>query len=464
MIIQRIDQRLGDNLRRRKTGWGPQVSVALSFLVAIAVCAVLLMLPVSRAGGGWGDAKESFFLATSAVCITGLCPVASLGDTFTDFGLGVILVFVHLGGLGVMTLGTCLISLLGRRMSMEEEKTFLVALGVNRKGGILSLLLKTVGFTLGWELAGAVFFSLWFALRYGMPAVRAAGFGLFHSVMSFCNAGFTIWSGSMAPYLDDPVLLAATSFLALVGSLGFVVLASLSQFRPWRRNRLERGRLGLHTKIVLWATGILWAGGALAFYLFERGGVLAPMSEGTRWTAAFFHSLACRSNGFTVFDGAALGGFSRALDLLLMFIGGASGSMAGGIRVTTVAVLLAAVVSTVRNRDECEIAHRTVPQRAVHEAIAVTVLSLSGLAVLCGGLLAAEHAGLSMDLVYESVSAFGTVGLSTGATPALGGPGAVCVMVCMFIGRLGPVTLAISLSGRGRARSVRYPEENVLVG
>jgi trk system potassium uptake protein TrkH len=257
-----------------------------------------------------------------------------------------------------------------------------------------------------------------------------------------------------------------------VGGIGFIVHVNLGSLAPWHRNRMLRGRLSLHTKIVLAGTLALLVGGTVAVLLLERRGALAGLSERDRWVGAFFQSVTCRTAGFNSVDLLQLTGISKALSILLMFIGGAPGSTAGGIKVSTAVVLAATVVAMVRNRDETEFGHRTVPVRAVRESIVIAVLSTLVVGVVSFALHLTEAAssaampasGLSLNLLFETVSAFGTVGLSLNTTHALSGAGLGCVIVCMFVGRLGPLTMALTMGGAGQGPSRRYPEENVVVG
>lgn len=445
---------------------GPQWLMAMTFGGAILVGTGLLALPTAQASGRGGAWLTSFFLATSATCVTGLTPV-DIAQHLSLFGQLVLLTLIQLGGLGIMTLGTFLFEVMGRRLSMSDEQVLMSSLGLSVAGRVRSLLWRAVAFTVVWEFAGAILLGLRFYYAHGYSAPMAAYHGVFHSVSAFCNAGFALYPDSLIRFADDPVLMLTIAVLIISGGIGFIVHTNLGSLTPWRRNRLLRGRMSLHTRIVLAGTLVLLVAGTVAIYLVERHGTLSTLSPRDRWIGAFFQSVTCRTAGFNSVDMMALGGISKALFMLLMFIGGAPGSTAGGIKVSTAVVLVATVAAMIRNRDETEFGRRTVPVRAVREAIVITVLSLMvvGTASLVLHLTEVVPAsGLSLALLFETVSAFGTVGLSLGATPGLSAPGLVCIALCMFVGRLGPLTMALTMGGAGQGPARRYPEETVVVG
>ena len=467
MIVQKFNP-------SRPHGLPAQAVIALSFLAAILAGAVLLALPASHVSGRWGGVGQSLFLSVSAICVTGLSPVADLPAEFGGFGLAVLMLLAQTGALGIMTLGTFIIEAMGRRASMKEEQMLMESFGTNDGGGVESLLLGAVWFTLAWEAAGAVALAARFRAAWGLAPGAAAWHGLFHSVMAFCNAGFSLYPDSVARYASDPVVLGIFGVQIVVGGIGFIVHRNVFSLRPWRRNRLERGRLTLHSRIVLQMTIALLALGTVGFWLLERHGAFAGLSPSQQWLRALFKTASTRTCGFAATPDTAVGGFSKALSMVLMSIGGAPGSTCGGLKVTTVAVLLATVRSMARNLEECEIGHRTIPARIVRESIAILMLGLGALATSSALLHVFESRnpaffppgapGVSVSLVFEAVSAFGTVGLSLGATPELSGASRACLVACMFLGRLGPLTLALTMGGSPARRPRRYPEESVVVG
>lgn len=450
---------------------GPQWVTVVTFGAAILVGTLLLALPAAQATGKGGDWLASLFLATSATCVTGLSPVDITAHLSLP-GQLVLLLLIQLGGLGIMTLGTFLFEVMGRRLSMSNEQVLISSLGFGVSGRVRSLLWRTVGFTVFWEVCGALVLGVRLYQAHGFSAPRAAYHGIFHAVSAFCNAGFALYPDGLIRYAEDPVILLTVAGLIIIGGVGFIVHNNLASVVPWRRNRLQRGRLVLHTRIVLLGTAVLLAAGMAGFLLSEWNAALAGLTPRARWVGAFFQSVTCRTAGFNAMDQTAMRGVSKALTMILMFIGGAPGSTAGGIKVSTAVVLVATVRAMIRNHEETEFGHRTVPTRAVRESIVITVLSLTLVAIISFVLNLTEAAnrdlvppaGLSAPLLFETISAFGTVGLSLGVTPQLSPQGLVCIIVCMFVGRLGPLTLALTMGGAGQGPTRRFPEENVVVG
>ncbi len=445
--------------------------MAITFASAIGVGTLLLMLPAAQTSGRFGNPLTALFLATSATCVTGLSPV-DIAVHLTFFGQLTMLALMQLGGLGIMTLGTFLFEVMGRRMSMSDEQVVMRSLAFSTSGKVRSLLWRTVVFTGFWEALGAVLLGLRLYHAYGYSAPRAAYHGVFHSISAFCNAGFSLYPDSLVRFSDDPVMLLLFSVLIIAGGLGFVVVHNLGALAPWRRDRFKRGHLLLHTRIVLYGTAVLLVLGTLLVVALEWRSGLAHLLPRDRWIGALFQSVTCRTAGFSAVETASLSGGSKTLSMVLMFIGGAPGSTAGGIKISTAVVLVATVMGMIRNREETEFARRTVPIATVRESIVISVLALA-MVGLCATVLhlteAANRAlvpasGLSLTLLFETVSAFGTVGLSLGATQWISGPGLGLLVVCMFVGRLGPLTLAITMSGAGQGPARRYPEENVVVG
>ncbi len=445
--------------------------MAITFAAAILAGTVLLTLPVAQASGRFAHPLTALFLATSATCVTGLSPV-DIAVHLTLFGQLVMLALMQLGGLGIMTLGTFLFEIMGRRLSMSDEQVLMRSLAFSSSGKVRSLLWRTVVFSGVWEAIGAVLLGLRFFHVHGYSAPKAAYHGVFHAVSAFCNAGFSLYPDSLSRFADDPALLLIFSVLIVAGGLGFVVQNNLGSLAPWRRDRLRRGHLLLHTRIVLFGSAVLLALGTLFVAAMEWNTGLAHLLPRDRWIGALFQSVTCRTAGFSAVDTASLGGGSKALSVVLMFVGGAPGSTAGGIKLSTAVVLLATVVAMIRNRDETEFGRRTVPTATVRESIVITVLALLLVGLFATALHVTEASnralvpasGLSFALLFEAVSAFGTVGLSLGVTPLISGLGQVLLIGCMFVGRLGPLTLALTMSGAGQGPSRRYPEENVVVG
>ncbi len=456
---------------RRRPAARPRWMLAAAFAAAIFVGALLLMLPAAQAGG---EPRLSFldalFTATSATCVTGLT-VVDTATRFTLFGQVVILGLIQLGGLGIMTFGTFLLVLAGSRPSVRSESVLLTALGAGDGAApsLRPLLLRTVFLTFVIEGCGAALLT-WRHLLAGLSPARAAFLGVFHAVSAFCNAGFALFPGgaNLTAVNGDRVYLLTVAALIAIGGLGFLVLHNLGRFRFWRRSRKARGRITIHTHMVLAATLVLTLGGWLALLALEWHASLEGLDAADKWLAAFFQSVAARTAGFNSVPLTRLSEPGRLLTMGLMFVGGAPGSTAGGVKTTTMVVLALTVVAMLRGRRETLYRRRAIPEAVVREAIVIFLLSLFFVTGAFGALLltATPNAGgaNSLPLLFETVSAFGTVGLSLGMTPVLSRAGRAIIIAAMFVGRLGPLTLALVVGRPAAGGRVRYPEEEVVVG
>jgi trk system potassium uptake protein TrkH len=447
----------------------PEWLVMKTFLFLILAGAFLLMLPVSHPGGRWMDPVTALFTATSATCVTGLT-VADPGTAFNLFGQLVILLLIQVGGLGLMTLGTFLLLVVSRKVSILDESATVQSLGLSGVAGLKKVLYKTIAFTILFEAAGTAILAWRFSGFHGMPVGRAVYMGLFHSVSSFCNAGFALFPDNLIGLRDDPWIVLTLAALLISGGLGFIVWHELTDIKFWRIKTL-RGRLSLHTRLVLFSTGILIAVGFLGFLLLEWRNTLAPLSVPDRFVAAFFSGVTPRTAGYNVVDMGQVNPPTLFFTIGMMFIGAAPCSTAGGVKVTTIVVMVLTLVSMLRGRRDVGFAERTIPISALREALAIFVLSLALVLVVFGVLLLTEDLGRFVGrfgapdaLLFETVSAFGTVGLSTGITPHLTAWGQLTLVVMMFLGRLGPVTIASIIASQAVKQQIRYPEEYVLLG
>lgn len=454
-------------IRSVGTVMSPQRSIAAAFASAILIGTLLLSLPWAHTDGRWHLDADIVFLSTSAVCVTGLDPVG-IGTELSFFGICVLLMLVQLGGIGIMTVGTFFFVFMGRRLSVSEERAVIASLGENSVGNVVPMLKKTLVFTFSWELIGALFIAYILAEMHGYEPNHALGHGLFISIMSFCNAGFGLFPDSLCRYSENPVLMLLVSLFVIAGGTGFVVHSNVLSLRPWKKSLSERGRLTLHSKIVLASSAALIAVCTMLYLLIEWNGAFSHLSWRDKLVGAFFHSVTSRTAGFAGVSTESLSPASQILTMAEMFIGAAPGSTGGGIKLTTAAVIVATVCSMLKNRSETEMFGRTVQERTVREAVAITVLSLSIVAAAVFVLSVTEPvdktgAGI-LRLSFEAVSAYATCGLSAGSTSSLTVPGKLVVSLLMFIGRLGPMTLAMTMARAGASTPKRYPEENVLVG
>ena len=452
----------------------PQWIVAGLFFATIVVGALLLMLPFATTAEGSLSALSAFFTSTSAVCVTGLT-VIDIGTELTLFGQLVVLLLIQLGGLGIMTIGTFLMVLIGQRLSLQNENVLMNTFGTGDAYCLRSLIRMTVAFTFLFEAIGAIL--LWQC--YLSPPPEFAGlmndgigkplyYAVFHAISAFCNAGVSLHSSSLVYFQNSPLCMLTVSALIITGGLGFLVIYNISRVRYWRRNRMTRGLLTLHSRVVLISTLILLATGTVLILAQEWNNTLAdiPLLHNKICTA-FFHSVTPRTAGFNAVPMTELHGSTRFTTSLLMFVGGSPGSTAGGIKTTTLFILIMTIVSICKGRNSTIIAHRFIPSRIVREAIIIFLLSLFGVLLAYGLLLYSEHPdnpGKASDLFFETVSAFATVGLSMDTTPTLSKAGELIIMVCMFIGRLGPMTAALLIGSRKYVERIRYPEEEVVVG
>jgi trk system potassium uptake protein len=438
------------------------VAVVIWGLAAIiGIGAILLMLPISRADPTpvlLGDAfPDALFTATSATCVTGLT-VHETGTYWSSFGQAVILVLMQIGGLGFMVGATLLLLAFGRSVGLREKVLIGESMGVERLGGLVSLLMGIAFFTIFFEGIGAVLFYIRFSQDFSSPGT-AMWHSLFHSVSSFCNAGFDILGGgSLMGYNNDPLVILTTAALIILGGLSFLVAWDVFRKRRFRR-------LSLDSKLVIVMTVALLALGTIVLLAMEYNNpdTLGPMPLPQKLLNAFFQSVTPRTAGFNVISIGMMTAYSLFFTIMLMFVGGASGSTAGGVKVSTFGVLLATVWSSLKGKEHAEAFGRELRPQQIHRALAVAMLSLGLVAVVVLILSITEDKDF-IKILFETVSAFGTVGLSTGITPALTLAGKFIIIVTMFAGRLGPLTLALSLVHSQRSTRYRYPQDQVRIG
>jgi trk system potassium uptake protein TrkH len=449
-------------VRARRQGMlTPQLAVVLGFAALILIGALALLLPASTHGGRT-DLVTALFTSTSAVCVTGMV-VVDTGTYWTPFGQTVLLVLMQLGGLGFVV-GATLLHLIRRSTLSFQERAAAQEAGYTVKlGGHGGLIQRAVLLALLGEAVGALMLWPRFAPRYG--AGRGLWFAVFDSVSAFTNGSLDLFGDfrSLADFRTDPVVLLTIAGLIITGGLSLVVVEDVVRARSWRR-------LTLDSKLVLSGTVVLLAAGTLLIFLTERGNPasLGALSLPYQLLNSFFHSAAARTAGFSTWDFSRSDQRSLFFLLGLMFVGGAPGSMAGGIKLTTAGVLLFTVWSTLRGRSELRAFHRRIGRRKVFQALAVSFLSLALIAnvSLVISLIEADRLRTIpfLNLVFDVTSAFGTVGFSTGLPPRLSAPSQLLLAATMFIGRLGPVALALTLTARYREAPYRLPTESLRIG
>lgn len=437
----------------------PQVLV-LGFATIILIGALLLTLPIATRNGESAGFLNALFTATSAVAVTGLV-VVDTGTYWSTFGQLVILLLIQAGGLGFMTVATTVFLILGKKITLRERLVIQEQLNQFTLQGLVRLTKYVILGTLFIEGVGALMLSLRFIPQHGFG--KGVLFSIFHAVSAFCNAGFDLVGEykSLVPYVNDFLVSGVILFLLIIGGLGFTVVAEILQVRKFRK-------FSLHTKLVLTITGILLIiGTVLVFMLeFSNPATLEPLPLGSKVFSSLFHAATPRTAGFNTLPTGKLTTASKFLTIILMFIGGSPASTAGGIKTTTAGVIIWAVVSVIRGREDTEMFHRRLAKDMLYRALAVTVISMALVIATTMILTITEDSVQFMDAFFEATSAFGTVGLSTGITPSLSPVGKVTVIITMFTGRVGPLTIAFALAQRQKRNrgKLRYPEEKILVG
>jgi len=444
--------------------------LVLAFGAVIAVGTVLLWFPVASAAEPLSFV-DALFTATSATCVTGLI-VVDTGTHFTLFGQLVILTLIQLGGLGIMTLGTFFIWALGGRLGVRSRDVVHQTLSGGIQRDLWNLLRNVFWLTAAVELAGA--FLLTGRFMEHMALSKAVYHALFHSISAFCNAGFSLNADSFMAYQQDLGINLVLMALIVAGGLGFTVLVDLRKlfFRGRRREGAGLKPLSFHTRITLTYTVVLILSGAAVFLALEWGNTLGDLFPGHKVLGAFFQSITARTAGFNTVSVELASNGALFLLILLMFIGGAPGSTAGGIKITTFGVMVTMALSRIRGGRDAQIFDRRVPEKTVSEAMGIAALGTTVVALFTFLLVIVETGtssfvearGEFVKLFFEAVSAFGTVGLSAGSTPELSTAGRLIITVLMFIGRLGPLTMAVAISTRVRRQSYRYVEEQIMVG
>lgn len=444
------------NIRNRltRTQW-----IAVGFFIIILLGTLLLMLPVSSRESGGTDFLSALFTATSATCVTGLAVV----DTYqhwTLFGQLVILLMIQVGGLGFVTIGITILLMMGKRIGLADRGLLRDSVNTLELGGVVRLAKLIVRGTLLIEGAGAVLLSLRFIPEFGFS--EGIYYGVFHSVSAFCNAGFDLMGrfeaySSLVRYADDWLVNLTCVSLILIGGLGFVVWRDLYQ------HRLQVRKYTLHTKMVLTALVFLIAVPTALFWLLERDGVLAGLTGSGQFLGALFAAVTPRTAGFNTTDVAGMGDAGKLLTLVLMLIGGNPGSTAGGVKTTTVMVLLFYIVSMIQHRDGVNVYGRRLEDGMIEKAAIVFTLTMT-MAVTASFLICAiDHLPLT-DVLLETFSAVDTVGMTTGITRQTGPCSRIILILLMYCGRIGSLSFALAFTDKKQKSSLRQPMERINIG
>ncbi len=434
--------------------------IALGYFCVTLAGTLLLMLPFATQSGKSVSFIEALFTSTSASCVTGLI-VLDTATTWSLFGQAVILLLIQVGGLGFMTIATLFSMLLKRKMGLKEREIMVESISLDNIGGISKITKLIIKGTALFEGAGALILATRFIPEFGLK--KGIWYSVFHSVSAFCNAGFDLMGikgrfSSLVDYYDDAVVTLTVSVLIAVGGIGFLVWNDILSCR------FKCKKYSLHTKLVLTVSAILTFGGAILFWIFEHNFTNSDLSFGESILTSIFDSVTARTAGFNTVDTAALSPASKILTVFLMFIGGSPGSTAGGMKTTTLAVIAISTVNGILRRHQKGVFGRRLEKDAIHQAnsVAFTNISLAffGIIAICAIQPELEIA----DIIFETASAIGTVGMTTGITRDLANASRLIIAFLMFCGRVGSVSFALALMEKKAAPPIKNPREKITIG
>lgn len=452
-------------IKKKKIRLSSTHIIMLSFLAAIIVGTLLLMLPISSASGNFTPLPDALFTSTTSICVTGLVVVPTF-SYWSFFGQAVILVLIQIGGLGVITVMAALALFLNKKMGLSGRMLLQDSFNLNTLSGLTSFLKKVVIGTFVIEALGALLYMTVFIPQFGAKGIWIS---VFNSISAFCNAGLdVIGNNSLCSYATHPLINAVTCLLIILGGLGYIVWWDVIRVIKERKNMGGRlwHRLTLHSKIVLLSTAALIFTGAALFLLFEYNNplTLGKMTLYNKIQAAFFQSVTTRTAGFATIPQETLTTSSSALSLLLMFIGGSPVGTAGGVKTVTFVILIAAALSAIRGKNETALLNRTVTKPQISRALGVVFMSFTIMFLSTLALSATADASF-IDIMFETVSATATVGLSRALTPLLNTASKLIITVTMYLGRVGPISLAFAFNVKNRNQNaIKDPVEEVSIG
>lgn len=442
--------------------------IAFGFLCAIIIGTVLLILPVASKEGVWTNPLDALFTATTSVCVTGLVVVNTYAY-WSIFGKVVILLLIQCGGLGIVAFTTIFMVAIGKKVTLRDRLLLVDAFNLNSLSGLVKFLKRIFYGTFLVELVGAILYMPVFVPEFG---ARGIFISIFTSVSAFCNAGIDIiGDSSLMPYVSSVIINFVTMILIILGGIGFIVWWDLIRVINMVRNKSIKktsfwNRLNLHTKIILITTFILIFGGAFLILVLEWNNpeTIGNLAWYDKLMAALFQSVTTRTAGFATISQKGLHETSAFICMLLMFIGGSSVGTAGGIKTGTVAVVAITAISVIQGRDDVTVYGRTIPLNNVRKALAVMGVSISlsfAAIIFLTGITGINF----VDGAYETISAIGTAGLTRNTTPLLNVPGKIIIIICMYFGRIGPISMAIAMTRKDNKKSkIIYPEEEITVG
>ncbi len=444
--------------RKRKINLNTPEIVAIGFALVILVGAILLNLPFASKSGESIGFVNALFTAASAVAVTGLV-VVDTASHWTTYGQVVILILIQIGGLGFITMGTLFALILGRKINFRRRVVMKESMNKITMNGVVRLAKYILITTFILEGIGALILSTRFIPIYGWG--KGIWFSVFHSISAFCNAGFDLIGDfqSLTPFVNDPIITITVALLIIIGGLGFVVIFELLEKKSFRK-------LSLHSKIALSMTGFLLVFGYVIVMAleFNNPGTMGDLSFGSKLLSGFFHSVTPRTAGFNTLPVDKLAMGTIVMTMVFMFIGAGSAGTAGGVKVTTVGVIVATIISTLKGRKETEAFKRNLPRALVNKSLAIISIAMVWIVVVAFVLSITEDASF-VNILFEVISAFGTVGLSMGITTQLSAIGKVVITITMFVGRIGPLTLFMALAQRHQiTTNLSYPDEEIMIG
>ncbi len=437
--------------------------IMLGFLLGALIGSVLLVTPLSLKAGVRLNYTDALFVSVSSICVTGLATI-NIGATFSLFGQIVLLVLIQMGGLGVVTFTTLVLIVFQKKITLGDRILIQNAYNLDTLSGLVNLTMRVIRTTLCIEIAGAVCYAFVFVPQYGAVGLWYA---FFHSVSAFCNAGIDLLGGnSFCAYQNNVLVNVTTMALIVAGGLGFPVFWEIGRF--FHTGRKKKGgifKMQFHARLVLIATAVLIAAGMLLTLLLEYDNpdTLGKLTMPQKLMAALFQSVTLRTAGFATVDQSGFQSASCLVYLILMFIGGSPAGTAGGVKTVTVTLLFASVMANIKGKKEVSVMYRKVTDTIIRRCVAIIIFSMTVLLVLTGALLAVQQYDF-LDTLYEMTSAIATVGLSRGMTRELTTAGKLIVSLAMYLGRIGPITLALAFNSKKGKASVSYAEAKVIIG
>ena len=433
----------------------PPLILTLGFFILISIGALILSTPFVTRSGNPTNPIDALFVAASASCVTGLSPV-NTAEHWNSLGHVVILILIQIGGLGIMTLASIIPLILRKKIGIKSRLILKEQLNIESMEGVIRLFRYVLGFTLVVESLGAILLAIRFVPTYGLG--KGIWFSVFHSISAFCNAGFDILGDSIYPLRGDYLVNITIMSLVIIGGLGFMVTSEIYYKKHFKS-------VSTHSKLVLLTNAGLILVGALGFFILEslKGGVLNSETIGDGVLISFFQSVSARTAGFYSADLSKINDSTAILLISLMFIGGSPGSTAGGIKTTTFVVLILAVISVIKNEKEPIVFKRRISDDTIKKALSIFVISLS-IVIFVSFVIAAIEDFAFIDILYETASALGTVGATLGITDKLSEASKILITLCMYLGRIGPMTMALSFGLKSDVRLIRYPEGFISIG